>query len=309
MFDAPPADSPTPVPAFEIRGETGCPRPDEVVAALARVLGASGSSDVAELHDEPGAFVVVVRRASGELVGEKRVPDSLACAVRAEVAAVSIAALEGQLSGDDAPPLALPPAAPLPEPPPPAPPAPAAGSAASVVRTPSVPSLFGAELSASVLASFNGRDVAPAVRIEVALRRGASPWALGLVALATGLHGNAVGPGRAEWWRWGGEVSLLRGAQPWTGGRVEGRVGLALTALAVDGSSFPVTNGGDTLLEPGAVAGARFAPFAGWPWLEVVGALWPRRNELSVTDEGGNAVAGSVVPRGEVFVGIGATGR
>jgi hypothetical protein len=95
-------------PAPEVSGDTRCPRPEDVAAALARMLapGAPASpADRAALREDEGALVIVVRRPSGEIIGEKRLPATLSCAVRAEAAAVAIAALEARTAGGDDPPL------------------------------------------------------------------------------------------------------------------------------------------------------------------------------------------------------------
>jgi hypothetical protein len=306
-------------PAVEVRGETRCPRPDEVSAALGRVLGLASpgaGGDVAELHEEDGSFVVVVRRASGELVGEKRVPATLACSVRAEIAAVSIAALEAQLSGVDAAPLP-PPVAPLPPPVAPLPPlvAPPAAAPTAAVPAPAptvvrawpelrdgAPARLEAEVGVAALASLNGTDVAPAGRIEVDIGRRGSAWDVGFAALAVGTHQIAVAPGQGAWWRWGGEVTLARRLEPWAGAHAEVGLGGALTAVHVSGRSF-ARDGGGTLLDPGVVARARLAPFP-WrarPWLELVATAWPRPHELSVTGGAGTAK----LPTAEVLLGLG----
>jgi hypothetical protein len=274
------------------------------------MLGPSSSGapvDVVELREEDAWLVVVVRRASGELVGEKRLPATLACAVRAETAAVSIAALEGRLSGGDAAPLDVPPrAAPLE--PPPAPPA--EETTPSPPETPLSPVVAEAPPhddpivlapGAAALVSLNGSDVAPAGRLEVAVGHASGRWALGLAGVVVGTHRASVLPGEAAWQRWGVELDLRR-EEP--GGYTEARVGIALSALTVGGRSFP-RNADATLLDPGLVAGLRFTPFGGRvrPWLELAGALWPRAHDLSVTGGSGKAA----LPRGEIFLGVGAS--
>jgi hypothetical protein len=321
LLDAAPVDSP---PALEVRGQTTCPRPAEVAAELQRVVGAAApgaARDVAELREEGDVFVVVLRRASGEVVGEKRVPTTLGCAVRAEVAAVALAALEAQLPADDERPLALPPepaplvlapAAPSTVSPParsptaPAgasPPAPIVVERAAAVRAP-----FGYELGAAALVSLNGGDVAPAGRVELALRRDASPWALGVSGLVVGTHARDVYPGRGTWWRWGGELAVLRASQLAAGGRVEVRAGVALTALEVAGSGFP-RNGGATLFDPGAVVGARVSTTRPGvrPWLGLLAVYWPRPHDLAVVGAGPSTLGAAPVRSAEVLVGAGAS--
>ncbi len=108
MFDAPPIER---APAPVVSGDTRCPRPAEVAAALGRMLTAdapASPTDEAELEEDAGDLVIVVRRPSGEIVGERRLSATLSCAVRAEAAAVAIAALEARAAAGDGPPLSVP---------------------------------------------------------------------------------------------------------------------------------------------------------------------------------------------------------
>jgi hypothetical protein len=320
VLDAPMTER---APAPEVRGDTRCPRPDEVGAMLGRMLPpgdttASSPADVAELHEEQGALVIVLRRASGEVMGEKRLPGTLSCTVRAQAAAVAIAALESRTSDESASLLDLPPP---PEPPaaPPGPPAvplpasPAPSSAptteplASPVETRvTAPAVAGVppvlDAGFGLLGSFDG-DLAPGARVEIGAGRVASAWGVSLAALAVGSHSAAVAPGEAAWWRWGAQLSA-RAA--WTSGerRVEGRAGVALTALEVAGRGFSRDTGA-TLLDPGAVASVRFVTLTGrgHPWTEVGGAFWPREHDVSVS----GADSRSALPRGELIVAVGAS--
>ena len=322
MLDAPTVER---LPALEVRGETRGPRPAEVAKILARIGGPATSADagdVASLREEDGSLVIVVRRASGEVIGEKRLPASLACAVRAEAAAVSIAALEGTLVGGE-------PALPIREGAPRTPPEAArspgeATSLPATIQAPTSPAasvlaerapppidvddgvpadLFAAELGVAALASVRGLEAAPAGRLEGVVRQRSSAWAVGVAALAVGTHQLTVSPGAGTWWRWGGELTVRREARTVGGARLEARAGGALTALEVGGRSFS-TNSSDTLFDPGLVLGARLVPFPGHSakvWLDLEGYVWPRRRDLFVTGSGGE---GSL-PWGEVLFGVG----
>lgn len=304
VFDAPPVDR-APVPALEVRGETLCPRREQVAAALVRMLNPASSDvagDVAELSDDGDALVVTLRRPSGEIVGEKRVPATLACTVRAEVAAVSIAAFEAQLGGLEVAPPPAPPPPPVPAAPPVAvvvaPPPPAAASVAPL----------NVELGAAALVSLDGTDAAPAARLEVSVRRGASPWALAIAAAGVGTHRIGVMPGEGTWRRLGAELVLVRTVKPGESSPLELRAGVALAVVDIHGAGYQ-RNFGDALLDPGAVVGLRVVPLA-WrvrPWLDIGGAYWPRAHEVSVDRPPPADPARATLPRGELFVGMGAS--
>jgi hypothetical protein len=287
MLQASPVDPPPP-PALEVRAEGECPRAEDVAAALNRMLGdagPSGSGDVAELRENGGAFVIVLRSGSGEVLGEKRLPATLECPVRAEMAAVSIAAMEAQLGGD---------AAALPAP---APPLPAAVEAPPrpveiVERAPPTPpprAPLQKEVGAAFLASMNGTNIAPGARLELALGPATGKWALVVAGLYVSSHSMAVEPGEGSWWRVGGELGV-RGEVPLVGGAtIQPGIGVAVTALSVDGHGF-ARNTGSWLLDPGVVARLRLVPVAVRvrPWLEVAGVYWPRAHVLTVSGRGGN---------------------
>jgi hypothetical protein len=271
------------------------------------MLGAAAPdapADVAELREEGGWFIVSLRRSSGEALGEKRLPATLSCEVRAEAAAVSLAALEGQLAGDSDLPLP----APAPEAPPP--PLVAATPAVAVVKAapprPEVRAPIVPEVGAAVLASLTSAGAAPSARVELALARAGSPWTVMVAGLGVGTHRTALGPGSGSWRRLGGELSL-RGRVPLGGGvRVEPGAGVALTALSVTGEGFS-RNSGAVLFDPGGVARLRLVPTV-WIfriWLEGAVAYWPRSHGLTIDGVGG-AQAGRV-PTLEAFIGAGAS--
>jgi hypothetical protein len=306
MFDAPVDQGP---PAIEVRGELRCPRSDEVAAALARMLGPASPdapADVAELSERDGAFVITLRRASGEPLGEKRLPATLGCQGRAQAAAVSIAALAAQLGGAGELPLPGPvPEAPAP---PEAPrlvaPAPTVVEAVEKAsRQPEARAPLAFELGAGVLASVSGSDLAPAGRLEVALLGRDRSWAVVVAGQAAGAHWIAVSPGQASWARLGGEVAVRAESPLGRRGRLQPGVGLALTALTVEGHGFSRT-ASDTLFDLGGVARLRFALAVGRlrPWLDVAGVYWPRSHRLTVL--GGPTAE---VPSLDFWLGLGAS--
>jgi hypothetical protein len=199
--------------------------------------------------------------------------------VRAEVAAVAIAAFEAQLGGLElAPPPAPPP--PAPSPPPLSPPA-AAVVATSPPPPDAVPVSF--EVGAAVLVSLDGRDAAPAARADAKVRPGAGPWAFAVAATGVGKHWLDVSGGHGTWRRLGGELAVVREIGTGEHARLEVRAGLALALIDIQGNGYR-RNLGATLFDQGAVMGLRFAPFA-WrvrPWLDVAGTYWPRVHQVSV---------------------------
>jgi hypothetical protein len=262
--------------------------------------------DVAELREEDGWFVITLRRTSGETLGEKRLPGSLACAVRAEAAAVSIAALEGQLGGVEPQPLSIAPPLEAPVAAAPPPEAPAA-TLAEEPPAAEAPAPLGAEVGAAVLASWNGTDLAPGARVEVALGRAGASWAFVLAGLAVGAHGLAVPPGDASWRRLGGELALRDEIPLGRAARVQVAAGVAFTALVVEGRGFS-RNTGAALFDPGAALHLRLVPVAGRfrPWVGLAGAYWPRSHQLVVSGADARGEPASV-PGVELFAGVGAS--
>jgi hypothetical protein len=159
----------------------------------------------------------------------------------------------------------------------------------------------------ALLASLAARDLAPAVRAEVAVHRRDASVAFGLGVLAVGTHSLVVGPastagpGQATWRRVGGVLdarSLLRGETL----ALTLDAGLALTALEVAGRSYPVIASA-TLVDPGFLVGLRagFRASGFSPWLEAACAAWPRTHTVSVTGTGRS----SDLPAFEAFLGGG----
>jgi hypothetical protein len=149
--------------------------------------------------------------------------------------------------------------------------------------------------------SWNGAVVAPAATIEVALSRPRRPLALTLAGLVVGTHATDVGPGRGTWRRFGlaGSLGLRRsGSAAW----IDGRAGVALTVLDIEGSSFP-RNGGGITFDPGGVLAVRVGLRSRWvsPFVEATGALWPRGQAVYV----GGAAVSTHLPWAEAMLGAG----
>ena len=134
----------------------------------------------------------------------------------------------------------------------------------------------------------------------MALSRAGSLFALGGSALFVSSHATTVSPGIGSWRRFGLVVDGRRRAV-WPSAWLEGRIGVALTALAISGRGLAEEIGGNTL-DPGALAGLRVGLTGGRAvsWLEVATTFWPRRQTLYVRD-GGSAD----LPRFEALIGVG----
>jgi hypothetical protein len=157
------------------------------------------------------------------------------------------------------------------------------------------------EVGASVLASVVAGGVAPAAMAQVALIRPDAPFALGLGVLAVGAHAAAVLPGSAIWRRLGGVVELQSQGR-WRSVQLQLHAGLALSALAIDGESLPVTRSA-VIFDPGVVAGLRLRVRAGrlLPWLEATAVSWPRAHSVYLQ----GSAASTPLPSFEALLGVG----
>jgi hypothetical protein len=100
--------------AVAVRGSTTCPTARDVTAALAGMLprpNADLAPDVVDLNAQDKSIIVRLISAAGELIAEKRLPDSLSCAERARTTAVIVAAWEVRLHAETQPNLSVPTAA------------------------------------------------------------------------------------------------------------------------------------------------------------------------------------------------------
>ena len=290
----------------EVRGSTTCPRAAAVSEALAGLVPASErltTPDVAELREEAGSIVIALRSPSGELIAEKRLSSTLSCAARATTSAVTIAAWEGRLLRDEEQPLALP-ELPVATQPPKGDTPVASVAPLGISRPPAPPSPTRAidiRPGAAALASLAGNDLAPAARAEVVVGRAGSPFAAGMGVLLVGTHARAVGPGFGTWRRVGIDLAL-HGRSSVGRAELDARAGVALTALAIEGRSFP-TNSGDTVFDPGAVVGLRVGVARAWasPWIEAAETFWPREHGLSVV----GAENSAAIPRFEGLLSLG----
>ncbi len=290
-----------------VRGDTSCPTAAEVAAALvglvapakpsASASAAPAAQDVAELIAQGTSVSVRLTSSKGELIGEKRLPDTLSCAARARTAAVIVAAWETRLRGVTGP---LAPvsnarataaaATPPPVEAPRAPPAATAASAPAMVLAAPALALGPApaghaiqiETGVAALASITAAGLAPAALVEISWSRRDSAFALGLGALAVGAHATAVASGRGDWRRFGGLLDL-KSSTRWTAVELQMHAGLALTALAINGQALPTTSSA-TIFDPGIVVGVRLRSSARRlaPWLEATAASWPRSHSLYV---------------------------
>jgi hypothetical protein len=321
-----------------VRAAGPCPSGRAVSEALAALVAPTEqlrAPDLAEIELRGAVLVISLRRASGELVGQRELDAPAGCQERAESAAVILAAWETRPGAHPAGALRLPLTPPPPEgttttgvpPPQPAATATAAAAPASVPSPPSPAAPSGApptvaaraapavapeptrpqdsrgaliQLSGALFAAVNADDEAAAVAAEAAWSRAPSGFGIGGGALYVASHTTSVSPGVGSWRRFGVVADGRRRAS-WSGVWLEARAGLALTALAIKGSSLADSGGGNTF-DPGALGGLRVGLPQGAlnPWLEVAATFWPRPQTLYVRD-GGEVD----LPRFELLVGVG----
>jgi hypothetical protein len=303
-------------PPVLVRGDTECPSPGELRAALLGLVSSVPTStppDIAELHGQGGSMTVRLLNAQGDAIAEKVLPAHASCGERARTAAVIVAAWEAHLRAGLQGDLSVPaPAPPPPAPPPPmtppvaAPPARAdlaSERAVTVVRAgpPPTTTPLEVEAGAAIVASVVSGQVAPAALVEVVGSRHGGRFAVGLGALAVDTHTAALDAGAGAWRRLGATLDA-RVRSRWGRLELEVRAGGALTALAVEGRDLPRASG-TTLVDPGAFVGARgqvhLGAFA--PWIEGTAVLWPGAHTLYVAGTP-NAVD---VPAAEALLGLG----
>ena len=302
--------------AVIVRASGDCPSAGAVTGALAKLVAPAAPSDrslpadLAEIEVRGATLAISLRRASGEIVGQRELAAPSGCADRAESAAIVLAAWETHLGDRPAQDLQLdlqhrvtsPAVAAT------MPPAPSLQPAKqTVVRAAGPLGVSAAQTrrfvlapGGSLFASVDANDTALGAAAEVVLSRPGAPFAFGGSALFVATHATTVSPGVGSWRRFGLVVDGRRRAA-WASAWLEARVGLALTALAIGGSALGETSGGMTL-DPGALVGLRVG-LAGGPavsWLEVAATAWPRRQTVYVRD-GGSAD----LPRFEALIGVG----
>jgi len=281
-----------------IVGNTPCPTPVEVEAALVGLVAEKGQPerpDVAELRADGDAVVVSLTAASGALVAQKHLDAQLSCAERARTAAVAIAAWRATLV-PTAPTLSLgEPPAPLRRP--------ATAATALATAAPLSPhnSPFRVELGASLGAAVDRVAVAPAGRLELALPLRSVPLVPVLAALGEGSRTQGLGPGSVRWRRYGLAAGLgLR--HSWRLVWVEGRLSGLLTLLDIAGRSYP-SNADGLAIDPGVSLAARLGVGARsfLPWIEATGVFWPRDQTVYVGGTGESAR----LPPAEVLLSVG----
>jgi hypothetical protein len=284
-------------PSIEVKGDTSCPAPAEVEAALPGLTGRSDPAsgpDIAELTPDGDSVLVTLRRTSGEPLGEKRLDASQSCDERARAAAVVIAAWEaklapqaGTLAVETPAPAAVVQAAPGPVMHYPARPEP---------ETRIEPGVGGG-------VSVNGTTLASVARIDVAIIRTQALLMAAVGGLFVGSHAVDVGPGDATWRRFG-LVGSVGSRRYWSPIFLEARAGVALTWLDISGSSYPSNTSGITF-DPGIPITVRFGVRTGhvrW-WADATAAFWPRGQEVYVNGGPGS----SFLPRAEALLGLGAS--
>jgi hypothetical protein len=310
-------------PAIKVRGDTTCPTPAEVSAALVGLVATAPATaaapvpaapgDVVDLAGQNGSVSIRLSNAARELIAERRLPASLSCDERARAAAVVVAAWEARLRAITDP-LARPVTIALVPPPVPPPPSTTTLTGDHPVSPPSpdlvlasaqLPSPADApiqvQVDAALLASVAAASVSPAALVQATFLRRDAAFALGIGALAVGTHATSVAPGRGTWRRLGGLLEL-QSISRWRAVALSVHGGIALTALDIAGRSLPTTAGA-VFLDPGALLGARvrFRAGAVSPWLEAAAASWPRTHSLYVD----GSAASTPLPPFELLLGAG----
>jgi hypothetical protein len=292
-----------------------CPSAAAVRERLGKLVGPAGPGrvpDVAHVEVVGATLAIDLRRETGEIIGDKRLPLGAGCAERAESAAIVLAAWEAQL-GDHAaatlsPPVTPPPArevvtasSPPPQPPPPPATAPTVVSNPARSAPPTAaPGGWALSPGGSLLASIDSDDTALAATAEEVVSWRGSPFAVAGSAMFVSSHVTSVAPGTGSWRRFGLVVDARRRAR-WPRFWLQARSGVALTILSISGSGLSA-NGGGTAVDPGVVGALRLglSETPATAWLEVGANVWPRRQTLAV--RGG---AATDLPVLDVLVGIG----
>jgi hypothetical protein len=280
----------------DVQGDTVCPRPGEVAAALDGLIGArpgDAPADIARLVLQETEVVVSLRLASSQELRSKRIAPELSCAERATAAAVIIAAWESRLEARPAGDLLVP-AANHGRPPP------------SVVTAQSTRADGHAKLglAAGALLSVNAAGFAGAALLEILRSRRPSAFGLSAGALFVDAHASDLGPGEASWRRFG-VTSDVRRRISWSMPRFEASAGVVVSALRIAGRRY-VPNQTSWSFDPGITAGVRVGLFERGPapWLQIGGAFWPRSQFVHST---GTLEAKERLPRLEILAGLGAS--
>lgn len=261
-----------------VQGAAVCPRPDEVARALDPLLAPSDRDAIdasAELVPQGPSVLLRLARSDGTVLFEKQLAAESSCAATAETAAVVLAAWAAQLHADlsyafetparvDRP--AQPPQSPM-----------VAAQPAPAVRP------WAGTVGAGVFASFQPSTFAPAVAIDVRVRRESSPWGGKLGFVGTGAHQLSLAPGNATWRRISASIGLLR-HQAWRRLSINEEIALNPALLLVGGSDYTQAHSTQTW-DFGAAAAVRLGLAWGRlePWVEVGATGWLRSQVIEVT--------------------------
>lgn len=299
-------------PSVDVRGDTKCPTPAELSAALVGLVApaaAPASPDVAELRAVAGVVSVRLVSAKGDVIAEKILPSSPSCAEKARTAAVVVAAWEARLRAGLLGGLSVP--QPERAAPPPAPPpvvqvkvVEAPARPAVIVREvapPPPPAPIQIEPGAAFLASVVSGELAAGVLAEAAFSRRDAGFAVGVAGLAVGTHATTLGPGQGTWRRLGGVVDG-RARSSFGAVGLELRAGVALTALSVQGRALPKPASA-TMFDAGALVGLRGKLRSGSlaPFIEGTFAFWPSAHNLYLSGTNDSAD----LPSAEALLSVG----
>jgi hypothetical protein len=287
--------------ALTVRGQTGCPTPAEVTGALEALVpsaAAQPSEEVGEIVADGDGIRVRLVDGAGAVLAEKRLPAG-GCGQLAETAAVVLAAWASEFHPELALGFELPPPPPAPPRPHPAPPATLSASMGAAAASPA----WVAAAGANVLASLDGKTMAPGATVEARLYRRRSGWGGRLALSAIGTHRLAIGPGQAAWRRLSVSVGLLRRV---VSSRLfaEGSFDVVSGLLAVEGAGYTVGDS-DRSLDAGAELGARAGLKLGQfePYVGAALAGWLRPQTVDVSGIQGR----HGLPSAEARLGVGVT--
>jgi hypothetical protein len=275
----------------DLHASTNCPSRDEVASELARLAGVAPDPPASESHEtrlsaEFGwvgeSLSIVLRSPQGVTMAERTLAREGSCSDLAVVAAVVIAAWQGEMRADLGPELPAAEGVPRPRQGPPG------ASVSKFGPGPGSPPPVQTrswlwEFGAAILASRED-DFGPGMAIDAQLGPSQSGLAGRLGVLASTGHALALGPspGRSLWSRAALDLGLRKRA--WFGdGALDGHVALEAGLIRLEGTGYS-TNYVRTGFDLGLGAGIRGAWTLGRlaPFVELDGSVWPGRKAVAV---------------------------
>jgi len=278
--------------AVDLHASTNCPSRDDVASELARLAGAAPDPPASEeshetrLSAEFGwvgeSLSIVLRSPQGVTMAERTLAREGSCSDLAVVAAVVIAAWQGEMRADLGPDLPAAEGVPRPSHRPPGASASKFGPGPGSPPLPTRSWLW--EFGAAILASRED-DLGRGMAMDAQLGPSQSGLAARVGVLASTGHALALGPspGRSLWSRAALDLGLRKRA--WFGdGALDGHVDLEAGLIRLEGTGYS-TNYVRTGFDLGLSAGIRGAWTLGGrlaPFVEFDGTVWPGRKAVAV---------------------------